>query len=376
MFQIMTRARELERDGKPVVHLEIGDPDYSLTRNLDEIVAAELRAGNGRYVASQGLSELLTASAQRFGSSRGFVPDATQMLVTPGANIQIFLLLSCIADVGDRVLLPNPGFVTYREHCVVAGVEPVFYSLHEKNGFQPDLNELETLIKSDVKAIILNSPHNPTGVTYSEEVMRAIFDLCRRKNVFIISDEVYSRQVFDGAKFYSPSRIDSCRERVFVVHSLSKTFGLTGWRIGVLTGPSAIMEAVRLASEAMISCVPPFIQVAAAHVLSSMNHTANEWIARINSRRALFREILTGVPGISLCASDSTFYLLGRLCCANADATVIAEHLLEERFVAVVPGDHFGSLGKGYLRFALTSDDQSCAVGAQRLADFFGDTSK
>jgi aspartate aminotransferase len=371
MFQIMMRAHELESAGRHVVHFEIGDPDYSLTTRLANVVERELREDNGHYVSSQGLQELLQVSSERFGLSRGFRPGGNQLLVTPGANIQIFLILTCIADAGDQVLVPNPGFVTYREHCYVAGVEPVYYSLRAQNNFEPELAELQRLINPRVKAIILNSPHNPTGAVYSEETIREIFKLCQKNNVFVISDEVYSRQVFSGAKFFSPSSIDLCDERVFVVHSLSKTFGLTGWRIGVLTGPARVMASVRRASEAILSCVPPFIQVAAAAALKDMNDAANQWVDQIYSRKLRFCTGLSASSGIELFETPGTFYCFGRLTDTNRDSIQVAQQLLEERYVAVVPGDHFGSLGEGYLRFALTSSDRDCELGIERLAQFF-----
>jgi aminotransferase len=233
------------------------------------------------------------------------------------------------------------------------------------------LDELDHLVGPRVKALILNTPHNPTGAVYSEEIIREIFSMCEKHDVIIISDEVYSRQVSPGKTFFSPSTIDFCKERVFVVHSLSKTFGLTGWRIGVLTGPDSLMPSIQLAAEAMLSCVPPFIQVAAAVALQRMNDSANNWVDKIEVRKKRFYQDLDALEALDLQQSDGTFYCFGRLVAPSLSAIDVANQLLESSHVAVVPGDHFGTLGEGYLRFALTTSDQDCLIGAQRISRFF-----
>ena len=249
MFQILEEAQELEKKGANIIHLEIGDPDFVTPENVVEAAVKSLREGNTHYVASSGIDRLKEASINRSKLSRGFSPDKSQILVTAGANIQIYYALACLANPGDEIVTIDPCFVSYNSIIKFLGLKPKFVPLYEENEFRINPEDLRKYITDKTRLILINSPHNPTGAVLSEQDIRDIYQIAEENDIYLISDEVYGRMVFEDDKskgFFSPSSIDYCKERSIIIHSLSKSYAMTGWRIGAVTGPSDVIQKMAL----------------------------------------------------------------------------------------------------------------------------------
>ena len=289
MFQIMEKALNLEETYDDIIHLEIGDPDFNSPDSAKSALIEAVNNNTTHYAPSSGLKEFKEACQQRTYVSRGFKPNIDQILITSGANIQIYLACACLIDPGDEIIIQDPCFVSYSSIIKSLRGNPIPIKLHEENNFEISVEDISKKITNRTKAIILNSPHNPTGSVISKETFLSVFDLCRKHDIFLISDEVYGRMIFSDCpvEFYSPSRIDQCNERTILIHSFSKTYAMTGWRIGAVTGPSNLIKKMSY-FETITSCVPPFIQLAAAHVLEKDPLISKPMILEYEKRRYVY----------------------------------------------------------------------------------------
>ncbi|TSA57777.1 MAG: aminotransferase class I/II-fold pyridoxal phosphate-dependent enzyme [Methylophilaceae bacterium] len=244
MFQILAEARKLEQQGVDVIHMEIGDPDFGSPPNVIDAVCTALKAGHTHYTISAGMEEFREASARMTARSRGFLPTINQILVTPGGNIQIYLAIACTVNPGEEVIITDPCFVSYTSIIELCGAKAVRVPVYEKNEFRIDPDDLRKAVTKNTRMIIINSPHNPTGALMSEEDIKAVYQIAEDADIYLLSDEVYGRMVYADAQtqFFSPSVYDQCRERTLLVHSFSKSYAMTGWRIGAITGPELVLQ--------------------------------------------------------------------------------------------------------------------------------------
>ena len=247
MFQILATSRELEREGKDILHFELGDPDFPTPENIVNEAFKALKYGETHYTPSAGLHDLKLMAQKVTLKSRGFIPDIDQLVVTSGANVQIYYAIACTVNSGDEVIVPDPGFVSYYSILNFLNIKPITVPLREELGFTMDPNEIEKAITPRTKMIIINSPSNPTGGVVSKEKWKQIFDIAIKNNLYILSDEIYARMVYpDSEKFFSPSEFDKCKTNTIIVNGFSKAYAMTGWRLGVLTAPSHVAERVAL----------------------------------------------------------------------------------------------------------------------------------
>ena len=251
MFQILARANELERQGKEILHFELGDPDFNTPQNIVEAACKSLKEGETHYAPSSGLLELKMGAADVTVRSRGFKPDLDQLLVTAGANVQIYYAVASAVNPGEEVIVPDPGFVSYFSILKFVGANPVRVPLFEKNEFKLNPNDVEKAITDKTRMIIINSPSNPTGAVMTENEIKRIYEIAKKNDVYLLSDEIYARMVYKEANtnHFSPSRYDSCRERTIVINGFSKSYAMTGWRLGVVTGPSDLISKMGLLLE-------------------------------------------------------------------------------------------------------------------------------
>ena len=373
MFQILAKAKSLEKQGKNVIHFEIGDPDFNSPEIAKNALKDCLDKNLTHYVPSSGLSELKQASIDATFKSRGFKPTENQLLVTSGANIQIYLIAACILNPGDEIIIPDPSFVSYTSIIKACRGIPRLIPLYESNKFRLEPELVEKAINHKTKAIIINSPHNPTGAVMDKERIKDIFALCQKYGLYLISDEVYGRMIFSDsdAGFYSPAQIDHCKDRTILVHSFSKTFAMTGWRIGAVTGPEFIINKMQLLFETITSCVPPFIQIAAAEVLKSGGQASNEMIIEYQSRRDLIIHGLNSIEGISCLNPEGTFYAFANISNINKSSVEFSKTLLESSSIATCPGVYFGKSGEGYVRFCFATSKKRIKEGIERMKDFY-----
>jgi len=369
MFQILERAKSLEAEGTKVFHLEIGDPDFASPDEASMAAKAAIDQGFTKYVQSSGIPELKDACARITQKSRKFLPRHDQILVTSGANIQIYLAVLALVDPGDEVIIPDPAFVSYE--AIIKSVRGVAKKvlLRESNLFQLDPSEVEAQITSKTKLIIINSPNNPTGSVLSSEKIKALYAVAEKHDIYILSDEVYGRMIYSDSVsgFYSPSFIDSCQERTILVHSLSKTYSMTGWRIGAVTGPSDIIRIMSLLYETITSCTPPFIQKAAIAAINNSNDYTSKMLAIYESRRNLFCKLLGDIPRVSCIRPEGAFYAFVNIRSFGIPSVEFGFNLLNKYGVASCPGSYFGANGEGYIRFCFATSSDNIASAMERL---------
>lgn len=374
MFQILSKAQKLEQLGKPIIHLEIGDPDFETPKHISEAAIQSIRSGNTHYTNSLGLLELRELARDVTKKSRFFRPDLDQILVTPGANYQIYLALSCLVNKEDEVIVPNPSFVSYSSIINFIGAKAVHLPLKESNNFKINPDELEGLVTKKTKAIIINSPNNPTGSILSKLEILRIYEIASKFNIAIISDEIYSRMLYEDSSisFYSPSMIDECKERTILINGFSKSYAMTGWRIGVLTAPNYLIEKMGLLLESTLSCVPAFTQHAALEALKSDQEEISGMVDEFRKRRDRIVFRLNKIKGFSCVVPHGAFYVFPNITKTEMSSEAVAELLLEELGIASCPGTIFGSEGEGFIRFCYANSIANIEEAMDRLENHFG----
>lgn len=374
MFQILAAAKKLEQQGINVVHMEIGDPDFDSPPNVVEAACNALKNGHTHYTISAGMEELRSVSAAAFGRSRGFTPSIDQILVTPGGNMQIYLAIACTVNPGEEIIIADPCFVSYTSIITLCGAKAVRVPLREENGFRMDPDDLRRAITPNTRMIIINSPHNPTGAVMNEDDMRAIYQIAEEADVYLLSDEVYGRMVYadSDVRFCSPSVYDQCRERTMIIHSFSKSYAMTGWRIGAITAPEDVVRRMALLLETVTSCVSPFTQLAAVEALSGSQDYVNNMIDTYRRRRDLICDGLNEIKGIKCLKPGGTFYVFPNITGTGLTSEGFAKVALDQAHVATCPGNYFGPAGENYVRFCYATSEQDIAEGLRRLKRVFG----
>ena len=362
MFQILSTCQDLEKQGKRILHFELGDPDFDTPELITEACIQSLRLGNTHYVPARGATNLIEAVRTTTGISRGFTPDKDQITVTTGANSAIFYAFRAICDAGDEVLMPNPYFPSYLAAAEIAGVNPRYYELYSENGFAPRVEDIESLINSRTKAILINSPSNPTGTVLPLEIIKSIYDIACKNDIFIISDEVYARMVYDeNSKFFSTSSLDSCRTRTIVINGFSKAFAMTGWRIGVAIAPVDVSARITLLSESIVSCVPGFVQDGAVAAILSPIYTTEKMYSTYRKRQLEICSQLASAGIKFNFTPQGAMYVFPNISEYAKDSDKFAMHLLQHSGIAAVPGVYFGSKGESHLRFSCAGSDEDIA---------------
>lgn len=364
MFQILANAKKLEQSGKDLIHFELGDPDFETPLNIKLKAVSSILGGDTHYCPSSGILELKEASRFVTERSRKFRPDLNQLLVTVGANMQIYLALSCICDPDDTIIIPNPYFPTYLACINALNLKHVELKLKSENHFKFDLYDLENILKSNnIKAIILNSPSNPTGAILTKNDYISIFELARKYNFWILSDEVYSRQIFED-EFFSPSQIDLCKERTIIINGFSKSFAMTGWRLGVMTGTAELIKNAQILLETIISCVPVFIQKAGVEALLGDQQDIFRMKDEYKKRMELVISEINKIEGLSCLAPKGALY-----CWINIEKTGYLSDEFANRLldcgVVVCPGSAFGD--NKYIRICYCNSQENIKIGLERI---------
>ncbi|BEI38359.1 pyridoxal phosphate-dependent aminotransferase [Polynucleobacter sp. HIN8] len=372
MFQILAQAQELERQGKEIIHFEIGEPDFNTPQNIIDNGIAALKSGNTHYVNSMGLLELRQEATLTTMRSRGFKPDVSQVLVTPGANIQIYLAIACTVNPGDEVIIPDPGFVSYESITNYVGATPVKVRLKEENDFRISPHDIKNAITKKTKLIIINSPSNPTGSVLRENEINEIFNLAKSHDIYILSDEIYARMIYGkDNKFVSPSRYDKCLEYSIIVNGFSKSYAMTGWRLGVVTGPSDVIRNMGLLLETTLSCTPPFIQIAGIAALRESQEEINSMVNTYERRRNILVNGLNGIRGFSCKLPQGAFYAFPNIVGTGLTSDKLSTLLMEELGIIVSPGTIFGKGGEGYIRFCYANSESNINKALYKMNKFF-----
>jgi aspartate aminotransferase len=353
-FEVLNKARALEKLGKKIVHLEIGEPDFDTPANVVEAGIAALRKGWTHYGPSAGLPELRQAIAEEVSRSRGVRVSSEEVVVVPGGKPIIFFSLLALADVGDEVIYPNPGFPIYESMIDYVGAGAVPIRLREEKDFGFDVDELASLISDRTRLIILNSPQNPTGGVLGEQDIRDIATVIGDRNIIVLSDEIYSRLVFDG-EHHSIMSVPGMQERTILLDGFSKTYAMTGWRMGYgVMRPDLATHITRLMTNSN-SCTASFTQVAGIEAIRGDQSSVERMKAEFQRRRDAFVAGLNRIKGFSCRMPKGAFYVFPNITKTGWTSKKLADALLEEAGVACLSGASFGDFGEGYLRFSVAN---------------------
>lgn len=374
MFQILAEAQQLESRGRQMLHFEIGEPDFPTPSNISNAAIEAIKNNKTKYVNSLGINELRKAACDVTEKSRKFRPDIEQVLVTPGANVQIYLTIACVANPGDEIIIPDPGFVSYSSIIHSLGCIPVPVRLKEENGFRVDPEDIERLITDKTSMIIVNSPSNPTGSVIDENAMRRIFDIAKKNEIYLLSDEIYARMVYSAPSenlFFSPSMIDGCQTTTIIVNGFSKSYSMTGWRLGVVTGPSYLIAKMGLMLETFLSCTPPFIQYAGVEALKGDQEEIYKMIDEYKRRRDLLVSGLNTVKGFDCQLPEGAFYAFPNIEKTGMSSDEVSKIMMEEAGVVVSPGNIFGKYGEGFVRFSYANSRDNISLAIDKLIKLF-----
>ena len=371
-FEVLARARALEAKGRDIVHLEIGEPDFDTPPAIVAAGVAALERGETHYTPSAGVIELREAIARYLKERRGVHADPDQVIVTPGAKPIMFYALLALLDEGDEAIYPDPGFPIYSSMIDFAGARGVPLALREENDFQPDLDELRSLVSPRTKVLVLNSPNNPTGGVLSREAIRDIAAIARERDLWVLTDEIYGELVYDG-EHRSIAVEEGMAERTILLDGFSKTFAMTGWRLGYGVFPRALVEPVAKLVTNSVSCTATFVQRAGTVALSSRPPEVDRMIAEFRRRRDAVVKGLNAIPGITCRTPQGAFYAFPNVRGVGLRSSAeVADRLLNEAGVATLAGTRFGVGGEGYLRLSYANSLPNLDKAVSRIAEWSG----
>ncbi len=366
-FEVLNKARALERQGKSIVHLEIGEPDFDTPLNVVDAGVDALRKGWTHYGPSAGLPDLRQALADYVSRTRGVRVSPEEVVVVPGGKPIIFFTILALVDDGDEVIYPNPGFPIYESMIHYVGGRAVPVHLKEERDFSLDVNELAALINDRTRLIILNSPQNPTGGVLERSDIEQIARVIGDRNIMVLSDEIYSRLLFDGGQHFSIMSVPGMQERTILLDGFSKTYAMTGWRMGYgVMRPDLAAHMTRLMTNSN-SCTASFTQVAGIEAItgdqSSVDHMRDEF----QRRRDMFVAGLNKIKGFSCRMPKGAFYAFPNITATGWKSKPLADALLEQAGVASLSGASFGEYGEGYLRFSVANSLENLQLALDRI---------
>jgi len=353
-FEVLNKARALERQGKVIIHLEIGEPDFDTPNNIVEAGVQALRDGWTHYGPSAGLPELRHAIAEEVGRTRSVKISDDEIVVVPGGKPIIFFIILALADVGDEVIYPNPGFPIYESMVHYVGARAVPIRLLEEKDFGFDVDELAGLITDRTRLIILNSPHNPTGGVLPKQDIRDIAEAIGERNIMVLSDEIYSRLIFDG-EHYSIMSVPGFKERTILLDGFSKTYAMTGWRMGYGVMRSDLARHITRLMTNSNSCTASFTQIAGIEAIRGDQSSVERMRNEFQARRDVFVAGLNRIKGFSCRMPKGAFYVFPNITKTGWTSKKLADALLEQAGVACLSGTAFGDFGEGYLRFSVAN---------------------
>lgn len=368
-YRVMALAQELERQGRDIVHLEIGQPDFNTFPSIAEEGKRAIDAGFTRYNPSEGFGDLREAIAE-YSLKRGIEANASQVCVGPGAKPVLLFPMIALLEPGDEALYPDPGFPSYRADIEIAGGVPIPVPLVEENSFSFDLAALESRITAKTKLLILNSPANPTGGVISNEDLQAIAAMAQERDFYVLSDEIYSRLVYDQQRAPSIYALEGMSDRVIIVDGFSKSYAMTGWRLGYAIMPEPLAQKVSLLLTHAVGCTAGFTQRAGLVALEKCDQDVSRIVSQYQERRNVFVDGLNQIQGIHCRKPEGAFYAFPNVSELGIPSIELADQLLNEAGVACLSGTDFGPNGDGYLRFSYAASKEQLNEALDRIAAF------
>jgi len=365
-YQVLARSQELEAHGKHIIHLEIGEPDFDTPANVSLAGIKAIANGQTRYNPPAGINPLREVIAEYAGRLRGIEIKPSQVIVGPGAKPNLFFPTLALVNPGDEVIYPDPGFPTYEAMIGVAGGKPVAVPLLEKNGFSFDLDAFDQLVNPKTKLIILNSPSNPTGGVIPIADLEHIAKAALKNDCWVLSDEIYNKLVFDDIQAPSIASIPGMGERTIIMDGFSKTYAMTGWRLGYGIMPEPLANRVSLLLTHSVGCTAHFTQIAGIEALTGPQDYVAMMVKEYQRRRDLLVNALNAMPGISCLKPKATFYVFPNISKTGKTSDELANLLLDGG-VAVLPGLAFGKYGEGYLRLVFANSFENIEIAIERM---------
>jgi aspartate aminotransferase len=363
---VFARAKELEKAGRSIIHLELGEPDFHPAAPVVDALRAAVAEGRDRYVATRGIPPLRSAIADYLKRTRSLDIAADEVLVAPGCKMALALAMMALVEPGDEVLYPDPSFPIYPSFTRGLGAKAVPYALRERNKFQPDLAEIAAKITPKTRMLIFNSPNNPTGTVFSDAAVAQIAELATKHDLWVIADEIYARILFSG-EYKSIRALPGMAERTVIIDGFSKSFAMTGWRLGYAVAAKRVIDALDMLVLNTFTCTAEFSQVAAIEALRDSTDAVRAMVDEYRKRRDLFVGKLNRIPGFRCQPPDGAFYAWVNIEETGMPALEVERVLLEEAGVAGIAGRAFGAEGTNYLRFSLVSATNLLEEALERI---------
>lgn len=365
-FEVLARAKALEAQGRSVIHLEIGEPDFDTPKNIVDAGVRALQEGATHYGPSAGLAQAREAFAQHFSKDRGVNVTPEQFVITPGAKPILYFIITALVDEGEEAIYPNPGFPIYESVIDFVGGKSVPLPLREENDFRIDHDELRRLANANTKLIILNSPGNPTGGLFTMEDLEVVAEVAKKNDAWVLADEIYSHIVYEG-RHRTILEIDGMAERTIVLDGHSKTYAMTGWRLGYGVMPAELAPVIGRLMTNVNSCTASFTQLAGIEALLGDQSAAHAMVREFQVRRDLLVDALNDIDGVSCKRPGGAFYVFPNISALGMDAASFQKRLLEEYGVASLAGTSFGKHGAGHLRFSYANSQKNLLEAVERL---------
>lgn len=368
-FEVLARAKALEKKGKHVVHLEIGEPDFDTPSNIIQAAVDALHQGYTHYNPAPGLPEVREAIVAEINKTRNLNFTADNVVLTPGAKPIMFFVVMALVEEGDEVIYPNPGFPIYESVINFSGGKAVPMPLLEKNDFGMDVDHFESLVTDKTKLIIINSPHNPTGGILTKEQLKKVADVASKRGIWVLADEIYSRILYD-TKHESITQFGDMTERTILLDGLSKTYAMTGWRLGYGVMPVEMAKVITQLSINCHSCTSAFSQRAIIEAYQGPQEASQKMVAEFGKRRDFVVNGLNAIPNVSCKMPRGAFYVFPNIKETGHDSRSLETRLLDEAGVAVLSGTAFGKFGDGHLRLSYANSIENIKLALERIAEF------
>lgn len=367
--KVNEKALAMERAGESVIHFEIGRPDFDTPEYIKRACKESLNKGEVFYTSNFGDIGLREAVAKKLTLENHVEYQASEVLVTVGLSEAVFDVLCTILDEGDELLVPDPVWMNYLNVPRLLGATPVTYALREENDYQVDLAEIREKITEKTKALVLVTPNNPTGGVLSEQTLRGLAEIAVERDILVIADEIYERLIYDNAIHISIASLPGMKERTFTLNGLSKAFSMTGWRIGYVAAPEEYIAALNKIHQHNTTCAPSFVQKASIAALRDEQNEVADMVKEYQRRRDYAVAAINAIPGLSCRCPKGAFYIFINIKALNRPSAEVAQLLLEQAKIALVPGDVFGPGGEGYLRLSFANSYENIVEGCKRLQE-------
>ena len=367
--KVNEKALAMERRGEKVIHFEIGRPDFDTPAYIKKAAIESLNAGNVFYTSNFGTMELRQAIADKLRRENGIDYKAAEILVTAGLSEAVFAVLATILEEGDELLVPNPVWLNYINVPNLLNAVPVTYDLKEENGYQLDLDEIKSKITDRTRAIVIVTPNNPTGGVLSRETLEGLAEIAIENDLLVISDEVYERLIYDGEKHVSIASLPGMKERTFTMNGMSKAYSMTGWRLGYVAAPEEYIAVINKFHQHNTTCAVSFGQAAAVVALRDEGGEVSEMVREYQRRRDYAVKAINEIDGLSCLKPKGAFYIFINCKSLGMKSAELADFLLENAKIALVPGDVFGPGGEGYLRMSFANSYENIVEGCKRLSE-------